>query len=697
MRIFTEYTLWFVPIFVLVGIGVSWFLYRSDTKLKDAPKWARRLLFGLRALTIAVLLFLLIGPYLEMWKKKLEKPTIVVLHDNSASLVLQKDSTWYRTEYVSNFQNFMKSLRSDYSVDEYQFSDVLTQDSALSFDGKETNISNALQDIATQYFNKNIGAVVLATDGIFNSGENPKYAIRNFPSQMPIYSIALGDTVQECDNLISKVLHNQIAFRDNPFVVKISVESHALKSKSSKISISENDKILYETSFVANDEHTYKTIDCHLKSSQIGKNIYTVRIEYHDGEISERNNSYSFAVDVLESRQKIALVYDAVHPDVAALRRALESNKNYECSVFSINDDNIPDVRDFNCVVLIGLPSSFGKGKTILNELITAEIPTLVVFNSGMSLENLNAQHIGVEILGQRHSFDEVKPSLNSDFSLFSLDGQTKEFLKIVPPLVAPYGSYKLDAKSTALASQMVANLSVERPLIAFSMVQNTKIGFVLGEGLWRWRMYDYKEHSSFFAFDSFVNKMVTYLALSEKRELFSVSGESVFSDNQNISFTAELYDKSFEPMPNQDISMVIRNDEGTEYPFSFSSTDNFYTLNAGKFPQGTYSYTASVTVDAKVMKRSGSFYVLPLVSEYKQTCANHEILREMAAQTNANVFYPNQFDDLLKEIQDNKNIVSVSRMERSRSALIDFPIVLIFIVLTVSLEWFLRKYYASY
>jgi len=50
-----------------------------------------------------------------------------------------------------------------------------------------------------------------------------------------------------------------------------------------------------------------------------------------------------------------------------------------------------------------------------------------------------------------------------------------------------------------------------------------------------------------------------------------------------------------------------------------------------------------------------------------------------------------------LKEIQDNKNIVSVSRMARSRSALIDFPIVLILIVLTASLEWFLRKYYASY
>ncbi|MBR5434036.1 MAG: hypothetical protein IK117_06350 [Bacteroidales bacterium] len=697
MRIFTEYTLWFVPIFVLVGVGVSWLLYRSDVKLKDAPVWARRLMFCLRAFTISALLFLLLAPFLEMRKNRVEKPTIVVLHDNSASLVLQKDSTWYRTEYLSNYQDFLKKLRADYSVDEYQFSDVLTQDSALLFTGKETNISNALQDVATQYFNKNIGAVVLATDGIYNSGENPKYAIRNFPAHMPIYSVALGDTVQECDNLISKVLHNQIAFRDNPFVVKLSVESHALKGKTSKISIYENDKVVYESSFVANDEHTYKTVDCRLKSSQIGKKIYTVKVEYHDGEISERNNSYSFAVDVLESRQKIALVYGAVHPDVAALRRAIESNKNYECTVYSVNDDNIPDVREFNCVVLVGLPGTYGKGKTILNELVKAEIPTLIVYNSGLSFENLNAQHVGVEFIAKGRTFDEVKPNLNADFSLFSLDEQSKELLQIVPPLVAPYGSYKLDAKSTVFASQMVGNLSVDRPLVAFSLVQNTKVGFILAEGLWRWRMYDYKEHASFYAFDSFVNKLVTYLALSEKRELFAVHGESVFSDNQNISFTAELYDKSFEPMPNQDIAMVIRNEDGTEYPFSFSSTDNFYTLNSGKFPQGTYTYTASVTVDSKEMKRTGSFYVLPLLSEYKQTCANHEVLRELAMQTQARMFYPNQFDELLQEIQHNQNIVSVSRTARSRNALIDFPIVLILIVLTASLEWFLRKYYASY
>ena len=76
----------------------------------------------------SALLFLLLAPFLEMRKNRVEKPTIVVLHDNSASLVLQKDSTWYRTEYLSNYQDFLKKLRADYSVDEYQFSDVLKQD-----------------------------------------------------------------------------------------------------------------------------------------------------------------------------------------------------------------------------------------------------------------------------------------------------------------------------------------------------------------------------------------------------------------------------------------------------------------------------------------------------------------------------------------------------------------------------------------
>lgn len=697
MRIFAEYSLWFLPICVLVGVGVSVFLYAKDTKMKDVPSWIRRFLFVLRAFVVATLLFLLLGPFVERIKKQLEQPTIVVLHDNSSSLVLQKDSTLYRTSYKADLHSFVENLGEKYRVDFCSFSDFITRDTCLEYNGLQTNLSGAIQDVSTQYYNQNIGAVVLCSDGIYNVGENPKYAINSFPPNMPIYTVALGDTVQECDNLVTRVLCNQIAFRDNPFAVKVSLESHALKGKTMRVRIFDGDHVAYETSFTAQDTHVYKTVDCKITTSSIGKKIYTVEIEHFDEEISELNNRYSFAVDVLESRQKIAIVYASVHPDVAAIRRAIEGNKNYECSVFSLQDGNLPDMKGYNCVVLVGLPGSVGKGKSILNDLIQEGIPTFVVFNSATSIENINSLHLGVEISSFRGSFDEAKPRVSLSFSNFSIEEETKDLFLQAPPLMVPYGTYSVEALSNVLAYQNVGDVELDRPLVWVSLVQNTKIGVVAGEGLWRWRMYDYKLHGSFSAFDSFVNKVISYIALSETRDLFAVRGESVFSENQNVVFTAELYDKRYEPMKNQEISMVIKNEDGTEYPFSFAATDNFYTLEAGRFPQGTYTYTATVSVDGVVLKRTGSFFVLPLLAEYSQTRANHDVLRSLSEQTGGIMVFPNQLETLLDTISANRNIVSVAHSSRNRSLLIDIPFVLIVLLISASLEWFLRKYYATY
>lgn len=694
MNVFAEYSLWLVPICLIIGLATAFFLYHNDKKLESAPTWVRRFLFILRAVVVSFLLFLLLGPVIEMHKKNIEKPTIVLLHDNSASLLLQKDSIYYKSEYLSEYQNFISKLQNDYFVEEYTFDGSLQKNVPLQFSGKETNISDALRDVSITYQNQNVGAIVLASDGIFNNGENPKYVANNVHT--PIYTIALGDTIQARDNLISNVLHNQIAFRNNPFPLQIAIESHGLQGKQSKVTIRDGETIVFETHFTSNAEDFYKTIDCKLSSQAIGKKIYTISIQYFDDEISKENNTYTLAVDILESRQKIGIIYNSFHPDVAAIKRALETNKNYECLLSSIENLNF-HLEDCNCLILCGLPSTFGTGKTILNDALQKEIPTLLLYNSNTNIENCNAQHVGIEIQNNNSAFDESKPNVNSDFELFFIDEPSKILLQNVPPLVVPYGTYNVGIQSRTLCTQIIGNVETERPLIAFSQVQNTKLGFVLGEGIWRWRIYDYRMNNSFSAFDAFINKLIAYLSLTEKRELFRVNTESIFYDNQNITFTSELYDKSFEPLENKEISLIITNENGTEYPFTFNSTDKFYSLNAGKFPAGTYSYVAKAHLDNTDLTQKGSFFVMPLVTEYKQTKANHALLRDISQQTNGKVFFAHEFDKLLHEIQNNSEIAAVAKYTKTRSLLLDLPLILIIIIIAASAEWFFRKYYATY
>ena len=86
-------------------------------------------------------------------------------------------------------------------------SDDVYNDIDKEFDGLSTNIL-IFSSIKTQFENKNITALILASDGCYNSGLNPEYITYDFP----VYSIALGDTNFYEDIRIDNVLNNEVAF-----------------------------------------------------------------------------------------------------------------------------------------------------------------------------------------------------------------------------------------------------------------------------------------------------------------------------------------------------------------------------------------------------------------------------------------------------------------------------------------------------
>ncbi|HQS04946.1 MAG TPA: hypothetical protein PLT16_04845, partial [Daejeonella sp.] len=73
----------------------------------------------------------------------------------------------------------------------------------VKYDGSLTDISSVFKLIDDQFSNRNIGAVIIGTDGIYNRGSNPQYESKNLKA--PIYTIALGDTIAKRDLLISNV------------------------------------------------------------------------------------------------------------------------------------------------------------------------------------------------------------------------------------------------------------------------------------------------------------------------------------------------------------------------------------------------------------------------------------------------------------------------------------------------------------
>ena len=158
--------------------------------------------------------------------KEKEKPVLIVGLDNSESMRLCKDSTFYAKEFQKKMKQSIESLRNRYRVDTYLIGDSIQKGMDMDFSHKQTNLASFFDMVQSSYINKNVGALVLISDGIYNAGRNPLYAANAI--KYPVYTMALGDTNVRKDILITKVNHNKSVYKDNFFPVEILVKAHKL-------------------------------------------------------------------------------------------------------------------------------------------------------------------------------------------------------------------------------------------------------------------------------------------------------------------------------------------------------------------------------------------------------------------------------------------------------------------------------------
>jgi len=169
----------------------------------------------------------------------------------------------------------------------------------------------------------------------------------------------------------------------------------------------------------------------------------------------------------------------------------------------------------------------------------------------------------------------------------------------------------------------------------------DTKDGFIMGEGIWKWRLNDNLINSNSQLFDEIVNKIVQFLTLREKRERFEINSQNFFNENEAVTFESRVRNESFEPISTPDVFMEIINEKGQKFPFVFNKNDNQYQLNAGHFPVGEYKYNAKVKSGNEDFSKQGKFSIIPVNIEALSSMADHKLLRQLASRTKGKYIIP--------------------------------------------------------
>jgi len=644
-----------------------------------------------RFLVVTFLCFLLLSPLLKTVSRSTEKPVIIIAQDNSESLVVSKDSAFYKKEYKELLQKLINVLGEKYDVRTYSFADKikeLNNVDSLAFNEKQTDISALFEEIETRYSNRNLGAVIVASDGLYNKGSNPVFTSDKL--KIPIYTIALGDTTIKKDLILTKVEHNRLAYLGNEFPMEIVVNAKQLKGKTSTLTITKGAATLFSQVINFNSDAFTVTVPVLLQAKEIGLQHYKVRLTSVEGEMSLANNSRDVFIDVLDARQKIVILSDAPHPDVAAIKQSIESNQNYEVESYTIDNFDKP-VKKYNLVILHSLPSVRTAAAKILTELNASDVPVWSFSGANAMLQS------DLTLLSKTTKTNEVEPVLDENFPLFTISDELRKGIKDFPVVASPFGSYQNDNNSNVLFYQRIGIVDTKTPLMIFNSTTDVKTAVFTGEGIWRWRLQDFAANGNHQLFDELVSKTVQYLSVKVDKSFFKILGKNNFFENEAIELEAEVYNESYELINEPEVNVVISNVDNKKFNYTYSKTSNAYRMNAGMMPVGEYKYDAKVRVGAKIYSQHGEFSVTALQVELTNTVADHQLLYSIAKKHDGDLIYPNQLDKLAEMLNAREDIKTVSYSEKKLREVINLKWIFFLLLALLSFEWFMRKRNGAY
>ncbi|MGB6037223.1 MAG: hypothetical protein WBG42_13200, partial [Cryomorphaceae bacterium] len=161
-----EYPTWALLLCPIAGLLFAGLLYFRNRSIAEQGKGALWTLSVLRFLLITLTVFLLLGPLIRYFDISIEPPVIALVVDNSSSLVMGQDSSAAAKRVNDAFTEVSQGFSSEYEVATYTFGSELNDGDEINFSEPITDISSVFSALNDRYANRNLGAVVLFSDGI---------------------------------------------------------------------------------------------------------------------------------------------------------------------------------------------------------------------------------------------------------------------------------------------------------------------------------------------------------------------------------------------------------------------------------------------------------------------------------------------------------------------------------------------------
>jgi uncharacterized membrane protein len=669
---------------------------------------------------LGLLLMLLWQPGLRTEQLRSGDNVVAVMLDSSASMSFGvADSTRMARAQPLLSEQLTPALSAEHRVQRYLFAEQarLVEDFAtLPAPGAQTRIGESLLQVLRQARTTPLAAVILVSDGADNAltGLADRFAeIADFG--VPIHAIGMGrEEIPEDLELLDVNLPDR-ALPGTTLAARVAIRHDG--AGAARIKVYDGDRILAAQTLplAAGSNTTTAYVD--FPVPEAGHHDLVFTLDRQPGEVNQRNNTRSRALEVPEDRYRLLYLEGEPRWEYKFLRRALEEDPSVELvSVLRVSPNKFyrQGIQD-PAELAAGFPADraelFGYDGLIIGSIEAARfspeqqamLRDFVGERGGslLMLAGLNGLGAGGwgnsaldEVLPARLSADagdyrrqQVRASLTplgraSSLLKLSEDAQENERLWQELPAVADYQTIG------PLRPAAVSLLDVERggrrvPLLVTQPYGRGHSYILASGGTWRWQMSMPLENLSH---ETFWRQLARGL-VANSPDQFRLSAEV---RGEQVALVAELRDQDYRAMSDVGVTAVVTSGDSEALTVVLQPTDRPGVL-AGEFAPGD---AGVLFIEALARRGEATVASARLSLRYDAPTEdfgvrqNRALLTALATETGGAYWTAEDLDGLLTAIRHSAAGVTEQDIRPLWSA----PVFFLLLLLLKAAEWLVRR-----
>jgi hypothetical protein len=760
---------WVLPAASLFG----WLLWRSYRRAADLSAARRFILMSLRGLFAFLLLAIFLRPAIAVTVEGSARRALCLLLDSSASMGIVDRRTdtadrarqaiakslidlgsapdaseiaigqnLSRRDLVQSVLenprlNILPQLARDHDVRAYAFSNSLTElsDTAahpsqwldrLSATGTSTALGDSIRQVLSRSRGQGLAGIILATDGVSNSGSSALAAAEMARSAgVPLYIYGVGISAPR-DVVVASLFARDVCFIDDAVPVLVRVRGQGMTGQSTTVRLKVGDKLVDEKPITFTSDAEL-AVPMSFTPREKGDFQLAASIEPRDDEAVKDNNSASQPLHVVDAKIKVLYVEQSPRWEFRYLQALLLRDRRLDAHFVLLEGDpgiasapkspflptfpqNKEDLFKFDLVIL---------GDVDPSSLTSAQIQSLVEFVSrfGGGLLMIPGRRFGPQSL-QGTALASLLP-VEIDASSLAPSGKTAAGDEPIRLQLTPAGKQnpmlKLSDKReeneqiwanlpsiywTARATRAKPGAEVlaidpdpakstafgKMPVIALQPYGLGQVLYVGTDNTWRWRKNTGDQHHTTFWGQIVQTLSLPHLLGQSKRTQLSTD-RTQYVSGERVAIYARLYGPDYRPLVEPTIPAFYKSQSApSSVSLSLRALPEQPGIYRGELlagDPGTYQFWIAADPDTRL-----EFSVGQPRQEFQETAMNEPLLRQMAEASGGAFFREEDLHQLPTKLQtETQRVRSSSDVEIWSS-----PLYFLLMLVTISAEWIVRK-----